>query len=277
MSDLNALFVAPLIDIRDHATALSHSAPLNDNQRAFIHHIAQMAHHLYEHFSAMPPSITALQHILPPQQERLQAQLASLYGYARLLLEQPLSFGGAPPTPAQRAHLSAIDRLALGIARACDDIAKDALDARRAGHAQPAQSFHLAALSADYEPIWRYYLNPTAVTLSVEIDAKLPAVWGYPYHTAALMTHLVLTIGRELIADGELKARAIRNNDVVAFVVSCAKLSLSDADLETLFSRNGRAHYRTQIARGGGQLLISRQTGQIASVGFTLPIDGRAS
>ncbi len=274
MSDLQGDFIAPLAAIRAHAAALAQSAPLNDSQRAFIQHIAQMAATLQEHFSALPPAPLALAHILPPQQERLQAQLAGVYGYARLLCLQPASFGGASPTPEQAAHLRAIDALASDIARRCEAVAQAALVARREGRQQAPQPFDLAALIADYEPIWRYELRETAVLLNVTVADGLPLVWGYPYHTAALMTHLVGTIGGELVAYGQMAARAELRQGRAVFSVFCTGLALNEADIATLFVRDGRAHYRAQIARGGGALLIARRPGVGAEVGFTVPLAG---
>lgn len=274
MTDTNTP-AAHLARIQQTASRLltDSTADLTPQQQTFIQHIARTAEKTHQQIHTLPDHTIVLQEVLSVIGEPFEQSLVALYGYARMLLDSPASFGGTLPAFQQEA-LRQIYEDGVAVARLTDRLRKDAVTTRLDQRKQSPGIFDVAQLLRDQTvPLCEYWLRDLPVTFQVTIPQQLTPAYGHPYHLNALVQHIPLTAARELIAYGiiRLEATAI-TSDMIQVSIVVSGLQLTEDVLQTLFQKDGRHLYRQTLERIDNQLYTERLPGRGAAFHIRLPI-----
>jgi hypothetical protein len=263
---------ALLTEIRQAAQTLLNEELL-PQQRTFIQHIAQTAAKLAGMTADIPADEWTMRQILPLLGKEFTEPQAALFGYAKLLTDNPRLFGDQVPTPTQTALLQQIYTWGSALLQLTEATTAAAhterMQQRHAGIATVA----LAPLLEQHAAVVRYWLRTALVTLKLDLPAALPAVKIQPYHFGALLQHVSLTYARELVRNGQLIWRT-KTTQVFEMGIFCKGIVLVPHQMETLFGeRHGRHIYLHYLAQQGGSLRLEREPSRGTSLWFTLPTE----
>ena len=253
------------------ALLLPEAGPASESQQTFMQHLIRSAAQLLKQCEEIPDTQAALFEILPTLGEAFTQQQVALYGYARLMLEQPQAFEGAPLNDAQCEHLHTISSASQEAIRLTDEIMQAAQQWRqRARSAAPAR-FALGPLLEERLPIWRYWLRERPVILSSTVADELPLVFGSAYHLAEMLRHVVLTMGREWIEYGQIQISASAQARIVALGIFCTGAQGSQDEMARLFGQPGQQLYLAQMRRVKIGLRLEKEPGKGVTILLEIP------
>lgn len=233
---------------------------LNAQQLTFVQHIHTISDAQHKQFEPMPSSAYALQRIIPTMSESLLQQQSALFGYAKLLLEHPESFDGVAFPDVHRAHIERISHLGQQLYHLTEHIQQSALTERQTQQNRSAVHFDVATLLEDEMPVLRYFLRDKAIQLSNHSTSL--AVCASPYHLSAFIQHIILTVADELIEYGHIQLKTDRQ----ALHIFCTGIQLTQADIDTLFTKQGRYVYPRRFEKEGGTITFAREQGRGSSI-----------
>lgn len=260
-----------LILAQSDALLAGHDGPLNPQQQTFVRHIQQTARQLHRMVADVPPTQRAQREIFPVMGDDFVQPQVALFGYARMLLQHPESFGGATPTPQQRDRLRAIDEAASGLYRLTTQLNEDATAERLSQRQAAPTRFDLSADLTGYLPVLRYWLRGQPVQLSVDIQPDV-MVYAQAYHVREAIRHILYVMAYERVNYGRLALNVqIHDADFAEVRIFCTGIRLDDDDMRALFGQDGRHIYHRQILKQGGELRVRREPGVGSTLAFTLP------
>lgn len=256
--------------ITDEITPLLADDAYQPQQITFIKHIQKTTSELLKATQPMPSSALALQRIIPTLGDSFLQQQAALFGYAKLLLDHPESFGGASLTSSQQYHMRRIYEFGQSLYELTEEIQKSALKERIQQQKAQAVRVELAPLLQAEIPILNYVVSkkPVQLTLNVNPVAAITS----PYHLSALLQHIVTVLSHELMAYGHIQIKSYRSIQSAVIDIFCTGIQLDTEEVDTLFSKNGRYLYPRRLQKDGGSLHFVRDVGRGASVQIHLPV-----
>jgi hypothetical protein len=270
---------ALLEDIVSLAAALATDDSFNPQQQTFLRHMHNTAQELHALAQDIPPTEYAMRMIIPVLGEAFSKPQAVLFGYAKMLLEQPEAFGGHHLSAQQQQQISLVYDKSIELARLTDQLQQAAIDERKEQHNARAVIFDLNMHIWQNIPVYRYWLRNKAVKVTAEFPQGLPPVLCNPYHIAAIAQHIVLTMATELIEYGHIRISGALREDSQAVVLNffCTGLKLSASEQDILFQQQGRYLYRERISAQNATLHFSHDAGLGATVHLALPLPPRAT
>ncbi|MCS6835544.1 MAG: hypothetical protein NZ750_05955 [Anaerolineae bacterium] len=225
---------------------------INAQQRAFIVYMANTAHRLIAQVAPLPQTEDAYAQVIPTLGSDFHKGLTVLYGYARMLINQPQQFGTNELRADQVDRLERVYHLALSLSQAaqayCVQNQRESAELRYA----PATSVDLGELLRLEEPLWRYWLRHAPIHLAVVGADDGLLVMANRHHLRQLIRHITLTMAQELVVQGKITLEAARNREGVCMAWHNGELAWTADNLATLFMRRGRNVYATYLARYGG-------------------------
>lgn len=253
------------------ARLLPEAGTASESQQTFIQHLMRSAAQLLKQCEEIPESQAALFEILPTLGEAFAQQQVALYGYARLMLEQPQAFAGAPLNDAQREHLQTISSASQEAARLTDEIVQAAQQWRQQARSAAPTFFALGLLLEERLPIWRYWLRERPVILSCTVADGLPLVYGSAYHLGEIVRHIVLTMGRNWIEYGQIQLSANARAGRVTLGIFCTGAQGSQEEMALLFGQPGQQLYLAQIQRAEIRLRMEKAPGKGVTILLEIP------
>jgi signal transduction histidine kinase len=244
-------FQADLREIYNQSQHLLDST-INAQQRAFIVYIANTARRLIAQLAPLPQTEDAYRQVIPSLGSAFHKSLAVLYGYARMLIDQPEKFSPSKLRVDQTERLERIYRLGLGLSqqaqRHCDLSKQEVVQQRRA----PAEVVNLSELLRLEEPLWRYWLQHSHVYLHLMgLDEALEVV-ANRYHLRQLVRHITLTMAQEMVTGGRIMLEVVKETSRVSLLYHSPDLTWTADALAALFIRQGRDVYAAYLTRYGG-------------------------
>lgn len=237
---------------------------LNAQQLTFVQHIQKTNTELSRAVVAIPQTEHALRRILPAFGDSFLQQEVALFGYARLLLENPDSFGGAILSEYQQDKMQQIYQHGQALHQLSQKIVEDARTERIKQHRAQAKKLDLETFFTDETPILHYVLRNHPVELSITTSSI--TVFAVPYHLAALIQHIVTIISHDLIESGHIKILTKDNADSGIIDIFCTGIQLNAEEIDALFQKNGHYFYPQRLEQSGGKLRFERQIGRGASI-----------
>ena len=268
-----------LQEILEAADAVLGEDGLNEQQRTFMQHIQHSATRLYQIAIEIPPIEYALQQIIPALGDSFLAPQSSLFGYAKMLLDDPDSFGGAVLSEWQREHVSRIYDLGSELYALTGQIQKDAFETRKQDRKAPPTIFDLNMLIWQQIPVYRYWIRQEAVTLTVEFPVGLPPIYCNPYHIGEIVQHIIVTIAREILMEGRihlLGALAQDQRMLYLDIQYTGRNGIDDVG-EILFKDGGRHLYAQRLSEQGGIFEQLKQSAEHETLRLSLPLAPRAT
>ena len=252
---------------------------LNSQQITFIRHIYNTAQELHTIAAAIPPTEYAIRAIVPVLGEPFFKPQSVIFGYAKMLMEQPAVFGGAVLNADQHARINSIYDKGIALAQLSEQLKQDALEKRKTQRNADPIIFDLNMIIWQSIPVYRYWLRDTAVKVTAEFPPGLAPVLSNPYHIAAIAQHIVVTMATELVEYGKINISAALRNDKQAVTLNffCTGIQLNSTEQNILFEKQGRHIYRERITELNGTLHFSREPGVGASVHIDLPLPPRVT
>jgi hypothetical protein len=269
-----ALLLAEIMAI---ATEVLSEASLNSQQITFVQHIYNTAQELHTIAAAIPTTEYAIRAIVPVLGETFTKPQSVIFGYAKMLMEQPAAFGGAVLNAVQHAQISSIYDKGVALAQLSAELKQAALDERKSQRNAPPIIFDLNMVIWQNIPVYRYWLRDKAIKVTAEFPQGLAPVLCNPYHISAIAHHIVITMATELVEYGKIRISAAMREDKQAVTLSffCTGIQLDNAEQGILFEQQGRHIYRERITEQNGELHFSREPGVGASVHIDLPLPPR--
>ena len=241
---------------------------LNPQQLTFVHHIQKMAGELSLALSHIPQTEYALNRIIPGFGDSFLQQQVALFGYARLLLEKPESFGDAVLSEYQRDEIQRIYQHGQALYQLTEQIMASAQSERLEQHNALPDEIVLDALLSDEAPVLQYLLRDVPVQLSIEHGPVM--VVANAYHLRALIQHIVTTLALELIEYGRIKINTGKNHQDVSLNIFCTGIQLDAREIDILFKKNGRYLYPQRLEKEGGAIRFFRESGRGAIIQLIL-------
>lgn len=268
-----------LTDILRAADSALAEDTLNEQQRTFMQHIRHTTQQLHAMIADIPAMDYALRRIMPTLGDAFEQPQSTLFGYAKMLMEQPESFGGALLSEFQREQATIIYDRGIALAQLTGRLRSEAFEERQQQRTASPINFDLNMLIWQQVPVYRYWIRHEAVTLTVTFPTGLPPVYCNPYHIAEIVQHIVVTMARDLVEQGQIRLSAVLSADGMALELQifCTGIRLLADDLDNLFQKNGRHVYRDRLADQSGSLHITREPGVGAAVHLMLPLAPRAT
>jgi hypothetical protein len=259
-----------LNDIQSAAQSLL-TETLTPQQRPFVRHILNTSARLFTLVEAMPPGDQALRAVLPILGKDFSQPQSALYGYAKMLIENPASFEAAPDD-GQRVWFSLIYERAVEVARLTEFTRTTAAAERIEQRRLPLQAVDYVALIRHHFPVWQFWLRSDPVRLVDALPKYLPLVSAQPYHLSGLVEHVVLTLAKELMEYGDLHLLARTGSGGVEAGIACSGLQLTPDEMAQLFEKQGRYIYHDQLIKNGGRMRVQRIPGKGAAIWLVLPL-----
>lgn len=253
------------------ALLLPEAGTASESQQTFIQHLNRSAAQLLKQCEEIPDNQVALFEILPTLGEAFAQQQVALYGYARLMLEQPQAFASAALNEAQREHLQTISSASQEAARLTDEIVRAAQQWRQQARSAVPTHFVLGPLLEERLPIWRYWLRERPVILSCTAADDLPLIHGSAYHLSEMLRHIVLTMGRQWIAYGQIQISASAQAGMVALGIFCTGAQGSEDEMAQLFGQPGQQLYLAQMRRAKIGLRLEKAPGKGVTILLEIP------
>jgi signal transduction histidine kinase len=244
---------------QDLARHIGQHPSINHQQALFLQHIERTAQRLYDLLAPIPNTHLAYLSLVPRMADELQEPLAVIYGYARMMLDQPTSFGDAYLPLEMQTHAETLYELGRALSQDLHNLTKDAFEARLQTRRAPAENIDLAELLNDYAPIWHYEMQMHDVDLNFHTEVR-PFVHTHAYHLSEWLRHVLLTIAQEIEPkpnELQILLHKMPNNSVQLSIV-CPTLHLSDEHLYILFEKQGRVIFRQQAKNIHAQLHLRR-------------------
>jgi hypothetical protein len=232
---------------------LADDASLNPQQKTFIRHMHNTAQKLHAIAREIPSTDSALRQILPALGDDFLQPQQALVGYAKMLIEHPESFHDADDsaelTPAQRRILMQIHDESVSLYRLTERIREEAFNERRDQRTADPADFDLNMLIWQHVPVYRYWLKDNPVTVTVNFPAGLPPVHAQGYHLAEAVQHFIVTMGRDLVEQGNIQISAdyILDDNCVSLKILCPEYRFTLDDFDVLFKQNGRDVYLQRL------------------------------
>jgi hypothetical protein len=243
---------------------------LQAQQRTFVQHMHNIAQQLNKTAQAIPDGTRALQAIVPTLPDAFGQQCVALYGYAKLMLESPVSFDHAPLNDSQRAKLTHIYDTGLALSQWLNSTKENAFQQRKQARHHAPQAFDVCAYVQEALPIYRYWLKDHAVT--VQFHAReMPFIHARAYHVGELLRHIVVTLGTELVAYGAITLSLAEEPRCVAIHIACTGVQFLPNELQIVFEKNGRNVYREQLDVDEGYMTFEREKGVSGTAIVHLP------
>lgn len=241
---------------------------LNPQQLTFVHHIQKMAEELSTAVSPIPQTDYALRRIIPSFGDSFLQQQVALFGYARLLLEKPESFGGAVLSEYQEDQVKRIYQHGQTLYQITEQIIVSAKLERPEQHAIPSEKIDLATFFAREAPILHYFLRDVAVKLSINVEPC--TIHASDYHLSALIQHIVTTLALELIEYGHIKISKQPGQQESLINIFCTGIQLDATEIDILFKKNGRYLYTQRLQQDGATVRFLRESGRGATIQLAL-------
>jgi hypothetical protein len=233
---------------------------LQAQQRTFVQHMHNIAQQLDKTAQPIPNGVLALHAIVPTLPDAFGQQCVALYGYAKLMLESPVSFDHAPLSDVQRAKLTEIYHTGLALAQVLNSTKEHAFQQRKQARQQAPQAFDVCAFLQEALPIYRYWLKDHAVSVQFH-PSEVPHIYARAYHVGELLRHIIVTLGTELVAYGAITLSLAEEARCVAIHIGCTGVQFSPDELQILFEKNGRNIYREQLDVDEGYMTFEREKG----------------
>jgi signal transduction histidine kinase len=157
---------------QDLARHIGQHPSINHQQALFLQHIERTAQRLYDLLAPIPNTHLAYLSLVPRMADELQEPLAVIYGYARMMLDQPTSFGDAYLPLEMQTHAETLYELGRALSQDLHNLTKDAFEARLQTRRAPAENIDLAELLNDYAPIWHYEMQMHDVDLNFHTEVR---------------------------------------------------------------------------------------------------------
>ena len=228
---------------------------LTSQQQTFVKHMSQSADQLFALIEPVPAGLLALHEIIPTLPASFNQALPVLYGYARLLLDQPATFDRDALTPSQHTLLTQIYEHSLTFSQRIEKLKRDAFLSRVQQRQQSREQFNLNALLEQMIPVYRYWLRDASVRFTADLQA-IPDVLSHPYHLNAIIRHIVVTIATELLEYGELHLSCSCNKSRAVVAIFATGLQGTSVEMDILFRIEGRHVYQQQMAKLGSEMKI---------------------
>jgi len=242
---------------------------LNPQQQTFINHIQKTSAELSRAVLPIPQTEHALRRIIPTFGDSFIQQQVALFGYARLLLESPDSFGGAILSEYQQDKMQQIYQHGQALHQLTETIVESARAERLKNRRAQPEKLDLEAFFADESPILQYVIRNRPVELS--IAASPVTVVAVSYHLAALIQHIVTVLAHELIETGHIKILTHKTTNSGRIDIFCTGIELNTDEIEILFQKNGRYLYPQRLEKMGGILHFQPDSGHSANIQIYLP------
>jgi len=232
-------------------------ADFSPQQQPFVQHLARTTNELRAHIDPMPQTDMALRRLIPRVGDELTQRIAALFGYAKLLLDSPQSFDNATLTTQQASHLQTIYQHSKHLYDLVEAIQQAAHAERVANHKAPAEAISIGDFLKAQKPILTYLLRDKPIEISMRPDDAL--VEASPYHLAALLDHIVVTLADDMALQGALRinGRLSPDESVYTITLFCERLVADSDTWDTLFVKNGRHIYMRRLQEYGGHLKMS--------------------
>lgn len=240
-------------------------AGLNPQQQTFVTYIQKISTELSHTVQDIPPNESALRRIIPSLGDSFLQQQAALFGYAKLLLEHPQSFDDKLLSEYQQDQMRLIYQYGQNLYELTEEIQKAALDERRQQHNTIAVRTDLRVFFNQEESTLHYFLRNHAVKLSIIPSPSIVTI--VPYHLAAFIQHIVITISHELIESGQIK---INNQQNIVDIFGTG-LVLDTSQQDILFKKDGRYAYPQRFIQAGGSIHFLRDSEYGATIRLVLP------
>lgn len=250
-------FKTDLQEIFSHSQQLLDSN-LSAQQRSFITYMASTTRQLLAQIAPLPQTKDAYEQVIPTLGESLNQRLAVIYGYARLLIDQPQRFGSVDLHSKQVSHLERIYQLGLGLAQLAREFRDQSQHETARQRQAPAEVVDLGELLRLEEPLWRYWLRHTHIHLHIVGADEGLLVMNNRCHLRQLLRHITLTMAQELIVQGSIALHVDKGKREVAVVYHSSELEWTANALSTLFLRQGRDVYTAYLTRYGGSWRVGR-------------------
>ena len=242
---------------------------LNPQQLTFVQHIQKISGELSRAVSAIPQTEYALSRIIPGFGDSFLQQQVALFGYAKLLLEKPESFGDATLSEYQQDEAQRIYQHGQMVYQLTERIIASAKSERLNQHNAPSTDIALDDLLSDEIPVLEYFLRDVPVKMTVTpTPVKVSA---NAYHLRALIQHIVTTFALELIEYGHIKISIQSNQQGASINIFGTGIQLTTSDLDILFKKNGRYLYPQRLKKQGGAIQFLREAGRGATIRLILP------
>lgn len=209
-------------------------------QQPFLAHMTKTCQHLLAQTVDLPTSETHLYSVLAVFDATFDKQLSVVYGYAKMLLDSPQSFGGVAVTDAQRALLTDVFGFGMALATWLKEAPEKAQVWRTQERAKPAVTHSLTDILAAQLPLLYYVAR--RCDLRIEAQEHTLATFR-PYHLAAFVFYVVRAMA-DALREATHPAPVIHLT--IASIAQGTQLALecpAMLDLDVLFARHGGAHY----------------------------------
>lgn len=263
--------LAALLAAMRRAADLLHAAELAQAQRPIVQHVHKLTGLISEALDGLPDQPHALQAALPTLGEDFPRHLETIQHYARLLIESPVSFGGATLPPDALPIAEALYTASRALHDHCAALRQQTIQERLHARRGSPEAFDWNAHLQEEAPLLRYLLRRQPIQLDfTPHDAPL-RVFARRYHTTELIRHIVLTLGTELMAYGRIQLRLQPEAACHALRIDATGVQFTPSETAALFNRHGRHLYREQLDADAGYLTFERQPGIGGSVIVHLP------
>lgn len=243
---------------------------LNDQQRVFVHHIARTSQRLADLIAPIPDTPLAHATLLSRIAPELLEPLASVYGYARLLIDQPQSFGGAHLPPELVVDAETIFTIGRQLAHELEHLPMATRQARAQARNAPMTQVDMVEELRLVLPIWRYEIRETGAMLDLTTPDTAVPILTRIYHLRECLRHLVVTIASELHSQ-RMRLSLAQTSQDLTLDLHCDPLHLDDEALYTLFQHQGRAIFRQQLKHIHAQLTWRVSADATTHLQMTLP------
>ena len=244
---------------------------LNQQQLTFVQTIYNNAKHLYPYYSALPELESALRLILPRVSNEFKTPLIPIQGYSRMLVEHPEQFDAAI-SPRQSESLLFISRQAEALSNWYQTIVDSAKTEMQQEYKALPEACQVDKILKHCEAVLCFYLREKPIQLSFSYPDNLPPIHVAAYHLARLIEHLVRVMAFELVEYGKIQISAEDEGNFANLRIFCTGLESSNAEIESLFVKEGRHLYRQRFEQHGGRIEFSQEAGLGAAVHLLISI-----
>lgn len=244
---------------------------LNPQQLTFVQSIAKNSQALYASYADLPTLESALRHILPRTANELRSPLSAIQGYALMLADHPDHFG-AELSPNQAESMRFVSRQAQALAHWYDTLVESAQAEIKTQYKAIPQTCNLDEILQHSEAVLRFYLREKPIQLLVTYPESLPPIHTAAYHLSHLIEHIVTVMAFELVEYGKIQISAELDGTLVNLRIFCTGIGSTNAEIESLFVKNGRHSYRQRFEQQGGCIEFSREAGIGAAVHLLIAI-----
>lgn len=248
-----------LAQIQQNLQQLASNPAWSAQQGVFLQHLQQTAQALQKRLHAMPQSPYALRYIITLEHQAFAQHSLALYGYARLLLDSPASFGQEALPERWRAPLQAIYDHGLALEHLTDRLREQTFHERLAARKAAATLIMVNEIIEKTLPLLHYRLRDCAVHLGVDLMTGLPAIRANAYHFSEGLQHIIMMLATDVLAYGHLQIRTsyAAKQALLDVAVVCKGTRLPQDTAQVIFSNNGRELIAQRLAQQGCKVHLS--------------------